>query len=71
MGLTAGTCAPYLMRIVNKLDPAKPPTPNFAAAHTRVTWRYPWRQVPQSILTTSTSGSHDAVGAVEAGRAFT
>ena len=25
MGLTAGTCAPYLMRIVNKLDPSKPP----------------------------------------------
>ena len=41
MGLTAGTCAPYLMRIVNKLDPSKPPTRNFVAAHTRVCWHVP------------------------------
>jgi len=41
MGLTAGTCAPYLMKVVNKLDPAKPPTPNFVAAHTRVCWYVP------------------------------
>jgi hypothetical protein len=38
MGLTAGTCAPYLMKVVNKLDAAKPPTRNFVAAHTRVMW---------------------------------
>lgn len=38
MGLTAGTCAPYLMRTVNKLDSSKPPTPNFVAAHTMVCW---------------------------------
>ena len=41
MGLTAGTCAPYLMRIVNKLDPSKPPPPNFVAAHTQVCWHAP------------------------------
>ena len=41
MGLTAGTCAPYLMRIVNKLDPSKPPTRNFVAAHTQVCWHAP------------------------------
>ena len=41
MGLTAGTCAPYLMQFVNKLDPSKPPTPNFVAAHTRVCWYAP------------------------------
>ena len=41
MGLTAGTCAPYLMRVVNKLDPSKPPTPNFVAAHTQVCWHAP------------------------------
>lgn len=41
MGLTAGTCAPYLLRIVNKLDPSKPPTPNFVAAHARVCWHVP------------------------------
>ena len=41
MGLTAGTCAPYLMRIVNRVDPSKPPPPNFVAAHTRVCWHAP------------------------------
>ena len=41
MGLTAGTCSPYLMRVLNKLDPSKPPTPNFVAAHTRVCWHAP------------------------------
>jgi hypothetical protein len=41
MGLTAGTCAPYLMRVVNQLDPSKPPRPNFVAAHTRVCWHAP------------------------------
>ena len=41
MGLTAGTCAPYLMRVVNKLDASKPPPPNFVAAHTQVCWHAP------------------------------
>ncbi len=41
MGLTAGTCAPYLMRVVNKLDPSKLPPPNFVAAHTQVCWHAP------------------------------
>ena len=41
MGLTAGTCAPYLMRVVNKLDPSKPPPRNFVAAHTQVCWHAP------------------------------
>ena len=53
MSLTAGTCAPYLMRVVNKLDSAKPPPPNFVAAHTSVCWYAPLRlaravQVPPS-----------------------
>ena len=53
MSLTAGTCAPYLMQVVNKLDPAKPPPPNFVAAHTSVCWYAPLRfaravQVPPS-----------------------
>jgi hypothetical protein len=43
MSLTAGTCAPYLMRVVNRLDPSKPPPPNFVAAHTRVCWYAPLR----------------------------
>jgi hypothetical protein len=38
MSLTAGTCAPYLMRAVNKLDPVKPPTRSFVAAHVIVCW---------------------------------
>jgi hypothetical protein len=41
MSLTAGTCAPYLMQFVNKLDPSKPPSRNFVAAHTQVCWYAP------------------------------
>jgi hypothetical protein len=41
MELTAGTCSPYLLRVYNKLDPAKPPSSNFVAAHTRVVWAVP------------------------------
>jgi len=41
MGLTAGACAPYLMRVVNKLDPSKPPPHHFVAAHTQVCWHAP------------------------------
>jgi hypothetical protein len=64
MSLTAGTCAPCLIRTVNKLDPSKPPTPNFVAAHTRVCWYVPFvlaqaaRPTPQpfEIPTTASTG---------------
>jgi len=41
--LTAGTCEPYLMRVVNELDPSKPPPAGFVAAHAWVCWYAPVR----------------------------
>ena len=35
----AGTLSPFLMRVVNKLDPEKPPPPQYLAAHTQVAWQ--------------------------------
>lgn len=65
MSLTAGACAPYLMRIVNELDPSKPPTPNFVAAHTRVCWYVPVvlaraaRRIPQPFEVHTTALAAD------------
>jgi hypothetical protein len=36
MRLSAGACAPYLMRIVNHLEASRPPPASWATAHTRV-----------------------------------
>jgi hypothetical protein len=38
LGLIAGVCSPYLLRVVNKQDPTKPPAASFTAAHASVVW---------------------------------
>ncbi len=41
LGIFAGSLHPYLMRVVNKLDPAKPPPPAFVAANGIAVWDVP------------------------------
>jgi hypothetical protein len=36
--LTAGVCSPYLLGVVNRQDPERPPNANFVAAHAQVVW---------------------------------
>lgn len=38
LGIFAGSLHPYLMQVVNKLDPAKPPPPAFVAANGLAVW---------------------------------
>lgn len=38
VGLTAGVVSPYLLRVVNRQDPDKPPRSSFVAAHASVVW---------------------------------
>jgi hypothetical protein len=36
----AGVTSPYLMRVLDRLDPTKPPPPDFVASHAFVLWQY-------------------------------
>ena len=38
VSLIAGALSPYLMRLINKLDPARNPPPDFVAAHAQTEW---------------------------------
>lgn len=36
--VTAGALSPYLMRVINRLDPTRYPPPDFIAAHAQTEW---------------------------------